>query len=811
MKISLSWLKDFVDIPVSAEETSKILTDIGLEVEKTYEVETVRGGLAGLLIGEVLTCEKHPDADRLKITTVNIGNDEPSQIVCGAPNVEKGQKVVVATPGCVLYPSEGDSFKIKKSKIRGVESLGMICAEDEIGLGKSHSGIMVLPEDAPVGEHASKYFNVENDIVFEIGLTPNRADAMSHFGVARDLMVAFKHLGIHPKTAKVCSPNVSEFKPGTNSKVTLKVETDACGKYLGISIENLKVAESPDWMKRRLNSIGITPKNNLVDITNYVMHELGQPLHAFDADIVKGEVVVRSAKEGEKFITLDEVERTLNEKDMMICNATEPMCIAGVFGGEKSGVSEETVNIFLESAYFNPVRVRKSAKRHGLNTDASFRFERGVDPEFTEYALKRAAMLFVELGGGEITSEIVAHDELEIAPFTVKCNYDKINALIGHELSKETVNSILNDLEISVEENSDNNFTCTVPSYRVDVQREADIVEEVLRIYGFNNIPIPQKLNSSISYRPAIDAEKIKETITQLLLGNGLVEGMSNSLTKGAYHTNFEDGNINSKFNVAMLNPLSKDLDVLRQTLLFGCLEAVALNQNHGNPDIQLFEFGKSYHKYESGYQEQQWLGICLSGLQSPSDWQFKKNEYSYYHAKSLLEGILNRLGINKNVKLTNIDSDHFVDGQAYQIAKKKIAKVGWISKKLRKAFDIKKDVFFIEINWDGVLELSNMNRVKFKELVKFPAVNRDFSLLIGEEVSFNEIKELAEKADRKILKQVELFDVYEGDNLPKGKKSYAVRFILQDENKTLKDKEIDSVMNKIQDSLIQNLSAELR
>jgi phenylalanyl-tRNA synthetase beta chain len=813
MKISFNWLKDFINIPLDPVATGDILTDIGLEIEKIQTVESIPGGLKGLVIGEVKSKEKHPDADRLNISTVDVGAAELSQIVCGAANLEVGQRVVVALPGTVLFPTGGESFKIKSSKIRGVESHGMICAEDEIGMGKGHDGIMVLSSDATVGMSAAEYFEVENEIVLEIGLTPNRADAMGHMGVARDLMVAFKHKGILPKESEICLHRIDQFKVD-NQDLTITVEVkdkERCPKYAGVTLSGVEVKDSPEWLRKRLVAIGLTPKNNIVDATNYVLHELGQPLHAFDADIVGDKVIVDTMSDKSKFTTLDDVERELHSEDLMICNQKGGMCIAGVFGGAESGVSEKTTNIFLESAYFNPVSVRKTAKRHGLNTDASFRFERGVDPELTVHALKRCATLIQEIAGGKVSSEIQFVDNETFAPFDFEVSVSRIEALIGHNIGKETMVSILTDLDITIEEVNKDVLQLKVPTYRVDVTREADIAEEILRIYGFNNIPLPEKLNTSISNRDAIDKDKLQNLISDFLADNGVTEGMSNSLTKASYSEELSNKRIQKAFDVEMLNPLSRDLSVLRQGLIFGGLEAIRLNQNYGNPDVKLFEFGKSYQKFESGYQETNWLAIFLSGRQESESWNTTNEMNNFYTIKGLVEGVLKKLGIFKNVKTSATKDELLADGLSYTIAKKQVANIGWTTKQVRKHFDIKQDVFFAEINWDIVLELIKMNKVKFSPITKFPAVTRDLSLLLDRAVTFGEIEDLAGQSERKLLKEVSLFDVYEGKNLPDGKKSYAVRFVLQDETKTLKDKDIEGAMSRIQKSLEDKLSAQLR
>lgn len=813
MKISLNWLKDFIDIPVSAEQVSEILTDIGLEVEKMLEVETVPGGLKGLIIGEVISAAKHPDADRLKITEVNVGSGEHAVIVCGAPNVEAGQKVVVAVPGTTIYPTNGEPFTIKKSKIRGVESAGMICAEDEIGLGQSHDGIMVLDNSAKVGMQAAEFFGVANDVVFEIGLTPNRADAMSHYGVARDLMAAFKHKGILAPTAKVCVHSVDSFAVDNNS-LAIPVEvrnSDACPRYASVSLTGVTVQDSPKWMKDRLNALGVRPINNIVDITNYVLHELGQPLHAFDADVVGRNVIVGNLTEGSAFVTLDEVERNLSSEDLMIQNAEGGMCIAGVFGGIRSGVSQKTTNVFLESAYFDPVSVRKTAKRHGLSTDASFRFERGIDPNITVKALKRAALLIQEIAGGKISSEISDIKSKEFEPFQFNVSINRINKLIGVEISENEICQILNNLEISTQTLGQGLISVSVPPYRVDVQREADIAEEILRIYGFNNVAIPEKLNSSITHRAKLDKEKVQHMVSDYLVSNGLVEGMSNSLTKSGYTNILDLKEIKPDFEVRMLNPLSSDLDVLRQSLLFGCLEAVQLNQNYGSEDLRLFEFGKTYQKFPSGYQERNVLSIVLSGKPEPETWNAVRSKTTFFTLKGIVEAILSKLGILKNFKYSEVNSGMFEEALELTIAKKKSVRIGLISHKLKKHFDLRNEVFYAEFDWDAILELLGMNKVKFKELNKFPAVTRDLSMLIEKSITFEQLSLSANKAAGKLLKNISLFDVYEGKNLPEGKKSYAMRFVLHDESKTLKESEIEKAMESIQAALEKDFSIQLR
>ncbi len=813
MKISYNWLNEYLNLTTSTEQTSEILTDIGLEVEKVETVEQVKGGLNGLVIGEVLEAVKHPGADTLKITKVNIGT-ETLTIVCGAPNVDAGQKVVVATVGTILYTEDGESFKIKKSKIRGEESFGMICAEDEIGLGKGHDGIMVLEDSAKIGTPAAEYFDLKNDTVFEIGLTPNRADAMSHFGVARDLMVALKHKEILPKEGKVCSPSVAEWKIDNNDlPISIEVKnTEACPRYAGVTISGIKVEESPEWIKTRLNSIGLAPINNIVDITNFVLHELGQPLHAFDAAKIEGnKVIVATATAKEKFTTLDETERELHEEDLMINNSSAPMCIAGVFGGLESGVSASTTSIFLESAYFNPVSVRKTAKRHGLNTDASFRFERGIDPETVVYALKRAALLIKEIAGGTISSEIQESYPTPIKNQIVEFNYEKCNSLIGKDIPTETIDSILENLDIKTISKDNGTLTLEVPAYRNDVLRQADITEEILRIYGFNNIPLPEKLNTSITYREKTDSRILLNTVLDRLSDNGFAEIMSNSLTKSSYLTAFESKKINLNYAVKMLNPLSSELDVMRQSLLFNGMESIIYNNNRKNNDLKLVEFGKTYFKYESGYEENQVLSLFVTGNETSENWDKTQQKVDFFSIKKEVINTLKRLGIFKNYQISATKNDLLAEGLAYSINKKPVVDFGKVSNKVLAHFGIKQPVYYAEINWDNVLALMMMNKTKYKELPKFPTSRRDLSLLIDKTVKFEQIEEIASRVDRKILKEIGLFDIYEGKNLAEDKKSYAVSFLFQDENKTLVDKQIEKIMTKIQGELEAKLGASLR
>jgi len=812
MKISFNWLKEYINIGLDAKTVSEILTDIGLEVEKVETIESIPGGLKGLKIGHVLTKEKHPDADRLNITTVDAGNESPQQIVCGAPNVAVGQKVVVALPGTTIHPLEGEAFKIKKAKIRGVESFGMICAEDEIGLGASHDGIMVLKEDAPVGLDASKFFKVENETIIEIGLTPNRADAMGHIGVARDLLAALKYKGLIAENETLKTPDTGSFSVKSNdANINISVEEPAaCPRYAGVVINDVKVEESPEWLQNKLRSIGLSPINNIVDITNFVLHEYGQPLHAFDANFVGSNVIVKKLSKGTKFTTLDDVERELSENDLMICNEKGGMCLAGVFGGIDSGVKLETTTVFLESAYFNPVSVRKTAKRHGFNTDASFRFERGIDINTAIPALKRAALLIEEIAGGKVASEIIDIYPTAIEDFVFEVDCNRISKLCGVGFAQADIERIVTLLDITILNKEGSKLKIQVPSYRVDVLREADIAEEVLRIYGFNNVPIPEKLNSSITYRPKVDKENLQNMVSDMLVSFGLNEAMSNSLTKDSYVDLANTPSIKSEFNVAMLNPLSIDLSVMRQSLLFNGLEAVRLNQNHGSDSVKLFEFGKIYQKFESGFSESSQLAVFLSGRNTEELWNGSKSDVSFFTLKGVVESLLHKIGGGRH-KASATKNDLLEDGLSYKVGKKKVVDFGWIRADLKKEFGLNNDVFYAEFNWDALLDITANSSIKFKELEKFPGVKRDLSLLLNEKIKFSEIVSIAKSCNSELLKEVSLFDVYKGKNMEKGKKSYAVRFALQDKNKTLKEKEIDGVMSKIQLSLTEKLEAELR
>ncbi|MDH7914357.1 phenylalanine--tRNA ligase subunit beta [Winogradskyella sp. SYSU M77433] len=808
MKISYNWLKQFLNIEWDAEKTGELLTDLGLEIEGIERYESVKGGLEGIVVGEVLTCVQHPNADRLKLTTVNIGAEAPVQIVCGAPNVAAGQKVPVATVGTTLYTPEGEAWQIKKGKIRGEESHGMICAEDELGLGESHDGIMVLDADLKVGTPAAAIFDIENDQVFEIGLTPNRADAMSHYGVARDLKAGLLQKEVQ---LELITPSVSSFHVDARA---LRVEVDVqdhdrAPRYCGLTISGLKVAPSPEWLQHRLKSIGLSPINNVVDATNYVLHELGQPLHAFDAHKISGnKIEVKTCKAGTKFTTLDEVVRELHEDDLMICDADKPMCIAGVFGGIDSGVTEHTTNIFLESAYFDPVSIRKTAKRHGLNTDASFRFERGIDPNITEYALKRAALLIKEIAGGEITSDIIDAYPKKIKDFEVRLSFDNAKKLIGEEIPKETIKSILTSLEIKVNNVTEAGLGLTVPAYRNDVQREADIIEEILRVYGYNNIKTTEKLNASISNSSRFEDYKLQNIIGNQLVSQGFYEIMANSLTSPKY-VELSEG-LNTDHNVKMLNPLSNDLEVMRQSLLFSGLEAVAHNINRRRTDLKLFEFGKTYHQYDDNREEHKHLSIFVTGNKSEERWNSPENPSDFFYLKGTIEAVLQRLGLTR-LKSAPTKESMLSEGMSFSIRKKNLVDFGLVKKSVLKHFGISQNVLFADFNWDNVLEMAQHNKIKFNDIPKYPEVRRDFALLLDKNVTFEDIHTIAKKTEKQLLKNVNLFDVYEGKNLPAGKKSYAVSFTLQDELKTLTDKQIDKIMNKLQSNFENKLGAELR
>jgi len=809
MRISYNWLKQFIKIDWNSEDVSSLLTDLGLEVEGVDKYESLKGGLSGVVVGHVLTCVQHPNADKLKITTVDLGDgNAPIQIVCGAPNVAAGQKVPVATIGTKLYDKEGNAFEIKKGKIRGEESHGMICAEDELGLGEGHDGIMILDEKLVPGTLASKVFNIETDEVFEIGLTPNRADAMSHWGVARDLRAGLIQKGINH--SELMTPSVSKFKVEKRTlKIDVKVEDSKLApRYCGVTISGITVKPSPSWLQNRLKAIGLTPKNNIVDVTNYVLHELGQPLHAFDAAKIKGsKVIVKTLPAGTKFTTLDEVERTLHEEDLMICDENGPMCIAGVFGGKNSGVTENTTAIFLESAYFNPVSVRKTAKRHTLSTDASFRFERGIDPTITEYAMKRAALLIQEVAGGEITSDPIDIYPKKIEDFSVILNFNNVNKIIGQEIPKETIKKILVSLDIKVNSVSDAGLGLIIPAYRVDVQREIDVIEEILRIYGYNNIGFTTKINASISNSSRTEDYKVQNIVANQLVSQGFNEMMANSLTSPEYVKLSE--NLKEEFNVMMLNPLSNDLSAMRQSLLFSGLEAVSYNINRRNSDLKLFEFGKSYHKMPSGYDEIKHLTLFVTGNRLMESWTTAEKPSDFFLFKGYVNAILSRLGIEKTTTQP-LDNDIFAEGIALSVGKETIVEFGTVKKSILKHFDIKQEVLFADFNWGEVLKLLS-SKIKFVEIPKYPEVRRDLALLVDTNVPFEQLYSIAKQTEKSLLKDVNLFDVYEGNNLPEGKKSYAVSFTIQDTSKTLTDAQIDKIMSKLQQNFEKEVGATLR
>lgn len=820
MNISYNWLKDYLDFDLQPDEVAAALTSIGLETGGVEEVQTIKGGLEGLVIGEVLTCEEHPNSDHLHITTVNVGGAEPLQIVCGAPNVAAGQKVVVAVNGTKLYDGD-ECFTIKRSKIRGVESNGMICAEDEIGIGTDHAGIIVLPADAVVGTPAKEYYNVKSDYVLEVDITPNRVDATSHFGVARDLAAYLKQNG---KPANLKRPSVDAFKIDDEvPAIEVVVENkEACLRYSGITIKNVTVKESPEWLQNRLKVIGLRPINNVVDITNYILHGVGQPLHSFDADKIKGnKVVVRSATEGAKFVTLDGVERTLTDRDLMICNVEEPMCIAGVFGGLDSGVTEQTKNVFLESATFHPTWIRKTARRFGLNTDASFRYERGLDPNQTVEVMKRAALLIQEVAGGTITGAIQDIYPVPVAPYRVELTYDKVNTLIGKVIPVETVKSILESLEMKIVSETAEGLVIDVPVYRIDVQRDVDVIEDILRIYGYNNVEFSDNVKSNLSYQTPTDRSyKLQNLISEQLCGCGFNEILNNSLTRSAYYDNLSTYPVSHC--VMLMNPLSADLNCMRQTLLFGGLESVEHNAKRKNGNIRFFEFGNCYdynidHKKEgetlAEFSEDYRLGLWVSGSRVDNNWAHPNEKSSVYELKAYVENILVRLGVNlQKVIFGNLANDIYSAGLSITTSSGcQLGTMGIVSPKICKELDIETDVYYAELSWTLLMKEIKKSKVTFSEISKFPAVKRDLALLLEKNVQFAEIEKIATESERKLLKDVALFDVYEGKNLPAGKKSYAVSFYLQDEGKTLNDKQIDAIMKKIQTNLEQKLGAQLR
>ena len=819
MNISYNWLKEYVNFDLTPDEVAAALTSIGLETGGVEEVQTIKGGLEGLVIGEVLTCEEHPNSDHLHITTVNLGSGEPTQIVCGAPNVAAGQKVVVATLGAKLYDGD-ECFTIKKSKIRGVESTGMICAEDEIGIGTDHAGIIVLPADAVPGTLAKDYYNVKSDYVLEVDITPNRADACSHFGVARDLYAYLTQNGYKTELQK---PSVDSFKIDNNDlDIDVVVEnSEACPRYAGVSIKGITVKESPEWMQNILRTIGVRPINNIVDITNYIVHELGQPLHCFDADVVGKKVIVKTLPEGTPFTTLDGVERKLSDRDLMICNENGPMCIAGVFGGLDSGVTEKTVNVFLESAYFHPTWIRKSARRHGLNTDASFRFERGIDPLNTDYVLKHAALLVQELAGGTVSSEIKDVYPVPFSKFNVDITYKKINTLIGKDIPVETVKSIVGSLEMEITNETAEGLSLAVPPYRVDVTRDVDVIEDILRIYGYNNVEIPSTLKSSLTTKGEADKSyKLQSLISEQLVGCGFNEILNNSLTKAAYYEELES--FPAKNLVMLMNPLSNDLNCMRQTLLFGGLESITHNANRKNADLKFFEFGNCYYfneekknpeKVLAAYNEDYHLGLWVSGKNVANSWAHADEQSTVYELKAYVENVFLRLGIDmRNLVIGNLTDDLFSAALSVNTkGGKRLAVFGVITKKQLKAFDIDNEVYYADLNWNELMKAIKSVKVSYKEICKFPAVKRDLALLLDKQVLFAEIEKIAFESERKLLKEVSLFDVYEGKNLEAGKKSYAVSFMLQDENQTLNDKQIDKIMSKLIANLESKLGAKLR
>ena len=820
MNISYNWLKEYVNFDLTPDEVAAALTSIGLETGDVEEVQSIKGGLEGLVIGEVLTCEPHPNSDHMHITTVNLGQGDPVQIVCGAANVAAGQKVVVATLGTKLYDGD-ECFTIKKSKLRGVESNGMICAEDEIGIGTSHEGIIVLPEDVVPGTLAKDYYNIKSDYVLEVDITPNRSDACSHYGVARDLYAWLIQNG---RQATLKRPSADAFKVDNHDmNIDIVVEnTEACPRYAGVAIKNVTVKESPEWLQNKLRLIGVRPINNIVDITNYILHAYGQPMHCFDADKIKGgKIVVKTCPEGTKFVTLDEVERKLSDRDLMICNAEEPMCIAGVFGGLDSGTTETTKDVFLESAYFHPTWVRKTARRHGLSTDSSFRFERGIDPNGTIYALKEAALLVKELAGGEIASEIKDNYPAPIADFPVELSYEYTNALIGKVIPAETIKSIVTSLEMKITGETPEGLSLLVPAYRVDVQRPCDVVEDILRIYGYNNVEIPTSVKSSLSVKGDVDKSvKLQNLVSEQLVGCGFNEIMNNSLTAAIYYEGLET--YKPENLVQLMNPLSNDLNVMRATLLFGGLESIQHNANRKNADLKFFEFGNCYHfnaekrnpeKVLAAYSEELHLGLWITGKRVSNSWAHPDENTSVYELKAYVLNIFRRLGVNfGGLVFGNLTDDIYsVAISVHTRGGKLLATFGVLHKKIQKAFDIDNEVYYADLNWKELMKAIKNNTVAYKEISKFPAVKRDLALLIDKKVQFAEIEKIAYETDKKLLKSVELFDVYEGKNLEAGKKSYAVSFMLQDENATLNDKQIDKVMQKLIANLQNKLDAKLR
>lgn len=820
MNISYKWLKNYINLTDTPDEVARILTSIGLEVGTVETVQTIKGGLQGLVVGEVLTCVDHENSDHLHVTTVNVGTGEPLQIVCGAPNVAVGQKVIVATVGTILYHGD-ESYTIKRSKIRGVESVGMICAEDEIGVGTSHDGIMVLPATTPVGMLAKDYFHVEDDALIEVDITPNRADAISHYGVARDLAAYYSYRN---PMVKLTRPSVEHFKVG-NQSLTIPVEVKneaACPRYSGLTISGVTIKESPEWLQNALRTIGLHPINNVVDVTNYVMHEMGQPLHSFDAAKIKGgKIIVGNVPQGTKFVTLDGVERTLDASDLMICNGEgEPMCIAGVFGGLESGVSNETTSVFIESAYFDPVSIRKTAHRHGLNTDASFRYERGCDPNNTLYILMRCALLIQEVAGGIVSSEIIDVYPKPLENFKVSMTLDKVHKLIGKEIGFEAVESILKALEIKILDITNGVYSLEVPRYRVDVQRDVDVIEDILRIYGYNNVEFSDSLNACLSYAEKPDSYKLQNRISEQLTACGFNEIMNNSLTKQSYYAECQAYPLANC--VTLMNALSNDLGVLRQTLLFGGLESIAYNANRKNADLKFYEFGNCYYyhpenkkegKVLSAYSEDLHLGMWITGNRTAQTWMRPEEKTSFYELKAHVENALRRLGVNVNkLVLKPFTNDLFTDAlEIFSASKRKLGIMAVVDKSVRKIFDIENEVYFADLSWAALLQEIKNNKVTYTEIPKFPGVKRDLALLIDKDVKYIDLYNAAFETERKLLTKVSLFDVYEGKNLEAGKKSYALSFILQDKEKTLNDKQIENVMTRLQTMFETKFGAKIR
>ena len=819
MNISYNWLKEYLDFDLSPEETGKALTSIGLEVGSVEEKETIKGGLKGLVVGHVLTCDVHPNSDHLHVCTVDLGTGEPAQIVCGAPNVAAGQKVIVATLGCKLYDGDNE-FVIKKSKLRGVESNGMICAEDEIGVGSDHSGIIVLPDEVQVGMPAAEYYHVKSNYIIEVDITPNRSDACSHYGVARDLYAWLVRNG---KKASLHRPDCDAFKVDNHDlEIAVDVEDKVrCPRYCAVTVKGCKVEESPQWLQEHLLSIGLRPINNIVDITNYIMFAYGQPLHCFDADMIKGnKVVVRTMPEGTPFVTLDGVGHKLSSEDLAICNAEEPMCIAGVFGGKGSGTYETTTNVLFESAYFNPTSIRKSARRHGLSTDASFRFERGIDPNGQIYALKQAAILTQQIAGGTVSMEIQDSNPATVPGYKVNLKYSYVHQLIGKEIPHEVIREILNSLEMEVTHEDENSLDIIVPPYRTDVQRPCDVVEDILRIYGYNNVEIPLTVNSSLTIKGETDrSNKLQNLISEQLVGAGFNEIMNNSLTKASY---YQDGTFSAEHAVKVMNPLSEDLSVMRQTLLYGGLESLKRNINHKNPNLRFFEFGNCYRFNEanrrdnvvlSPYSEDYHLGLFICGKRVEGSWAHPDEDSSIYELKANVENIFMRLGLNlAQFKMQQIHDDVFVEAMSITSRSgKELSRLGIVRPEQTAKAEVQIPVYFADLNWTLIMKETKKNALSFQEISNYPKVSRDLALLVDKSVTFLQIEEVAYSSERNLLKRVELFDVYEGKNLPEGKKSYAVNFVLQDESKTLTDKQIEKIMNNLIRNLEQRLGASLR